>query len=143
MDRKSPVADTVVPGKKDIMPTDPEPSDQAKAALKQTIATLQKRFSETELRGSDMILECRQILNAWVRGGGSSLHDAIIGFTGIESQTDHVLGGSQARIGRDVDRVKFEPGSPAEQAEVEELGRFFHDQFNRDLEDLARFLDVS
>jgi hypothetical protein len=42
-----------------------------------------------------------------------------------------------------VDRVKFEPGSSAEHAEVEKLGRFFHGQFKHDFEDLARFLDVS
>lgn len=125
------------------MPIDPEPSDQTKAALREVVARLQRRMLEEPLVGSDLILGCREILNAWVRGGGSSLHDAVIGFTSIESQTDYVLGGSQADVGRPVDRVRFELGSRAETPEVQKLSHFFRGEFMRDLEQLALFLDGS
>lgn len=79
-----------------------------------------------------MILGCREILHLWLKGGGATLDDAVIGITGIESQTDHVLGGSYKR---------FERGSEAEAREVEELGRFFDESFKRVVAELALHLD--
>jgi hypothetical protein len=89
-----------------------------------------------------MILACRRVLNLWIKIGGSSLDDPVIGFTGIESQSDHVMNGSQVDIGRDVDNVVFEPGSDAEELEVQELGNFFQRKFNHAVEELAFHLCV-
>ena len=66
----------------------------------------------------------------------------MIVFTGIESQSDHVLGGSQVGVGRDVDRVRFKPGSEAEKQEVEDIGRFFYGSFKLGIEELADHLNV-
>lgn len=125
------------------MATEPQPSDQAKSDLRELVASLRQRLEQMQLSGSDIICGCRDILNTWVRGGGSSLHDAVIGFTGLESQTDYVLGGRQAKVGRTVDHVRFEPDSSAERAEIGELNKFFHAQFTRDLDALALFLTDS
>jgi hypothetical protein len=121
--------------------TDPPEDDRAKAELREIVAGLQRRMTAGSFDGATLIHGCREVLNLWVGGGGSSLHDAIIGFTGIESQTGHVLGGSHVVIGRDVDRVRFEPGSPAEEAEVEDILHFFKDQFGRELHNLALFVN--
>ena len=137
------IADIVVLSKNEWMTSEPQPNDQAKSELRELVASLQERLDELQLSGSGMICGCRDILNIWVRGGGSSLHDAVIGFTSIESQTDYVLGGSEAKVGRPVDHVRFEPDSAAERAEVEELNDFFRDQFTRDLDALALFLNDS
>ncbi len=121
--------------------TDPSADERAKAELREMVAGLQRCMAAGSFDGATLIHGCRKVLNLWVGGGGSSLHDAIIGFTGIESQTGHVLGGSHVAIGRDVDHVRFEPGSPTEEAEVEEILHFFKDQFGRELHNLALFLD--
>lgn len=117
--------------------------EQAAADLRAVTANFRTSIVEDRLTGADLILGCRQILNLWVKCGGSSLDDPVIGFTGIESQSDHVLGGSQVRFGRDVDRVRFEPGSMAEEREVEELGRFFDEDFKRSVEELTNHLNGS
>lgn len=70
-----------------------------------------------------------------------SLDELVIGFNGIESQTEHVLGGKRVRSGRDVDRVRFEPGS--ERLEVEDIGCCFGDGFKRALNDLSHHLSNS
>lgn len=115
--------------------------EQITADLRAVTANLRASILEGRLTGSDLILGCRQVLDLWVKGGGSSLDDPVIGFTGIESQSDHVLGGSQVHVGRDVDRVRFKPGSMAEEREVEELGRFFDESFKRIVEELADHLN--
>lgn len=125
------------------MSAEPEPNDRAKSDLRNLVVNLRQRLCEDQLSASGMILGCRDILNIWVGGGGSSLHDVVIGFTSIESQTDYVLGGSQANVGRPVEHVRFEPNSPAEGAEVDDLNAFFRDQFTRDLEALALILTGS
>ncbi len=117
--------------------------EQVAADLRVVTANLRRRIIEDRLTGADLILGCRQVLNLWVNGGGSSLDDPVIGFTGIESQSDHVLGGSQVRVGRDIDRVRFEPGSIAEEQEVEEIGRYFDESFKRSVEELADHLNGS
>ena len=114
---------------------------QAKAELRQVVSDLECRVDQNRLDGSTMIFGCRRVLNLWVDTGGSSLEDPVIGFLGIESQSGHVLGGTQVQAGRDVDRVRFEPGSIAERVEVDEIGRFFGDSFIISVRDLARHLD--
>jgi hypothetical protein len=115
--------------------------EQAQVELRQVVSNLRARVSQDQLDGSDLILGSRRVLNLWVNSGGSSLDDPVIAFLGIESQSDHVLGGSQVRVGRDVDHVRFEPGSVAEQEEVEEIGRFFRESFVNGVRDLASHLD--
>ncbi len=95
-------------------------------------------YAET-LTGSELILGCRQVLALWIESGGSSLDDPVIGFMGIESQTDHILGG-RVNYGRDVDRMRFEPGSMAEYAEIEAIGCFFDTSFKRNVEKMAAYL---
>ncbi len=111
------------------MQNDAAQREQALIELRQVVSNLRTRASQDQLGGSDLILGCPRVLNLWVNSGGSSLDDQVITFTGIESQSDHVLGGSQVRVGRDVDHVRFEPGSIAEHEEVEEIGRFFRESF--------------
>lgn len=115
--------------------------EQAQVELRQVVSELRIRVDHNDFDGADLILGCRRVLNLWVNSGGSSLDDAVIGFLGIESQSDHVLGGSQVRLGRDMDRIRFEPGSSAERAEVEEIGRFFRESFVTSVRDLAHHLD--
>ena len=117
--------------------------EQVAADIRAITAKLRASILEGRLTGSELILGCRQVLDLWVKGGGSSLDDPVIGFTGIESQSDHVLGGSQVGVGRDVDRVRFKPGSTAEEQEVEEIGRFFEESFKRSVEELADHLNGS
>jgi hypothetical protein len=123
------------------MSMDAPQQEQIVSDLRAVTAKLRASILEGRLTGSELILGCRQVLDLWVKGGGSSLDDPIIGFTGIESQSDHVLGGSQVRVGRDVDRMRFKPGSIAEEQEVEEIGRFFDESFRRNVEELAGHLD--
>lgn len=111
--------------------------------LRQVVSDLQGQISQGRLDGSDLILGCRRVLNLWVDSGGSSLEDPVITFLGIESQSDHVLGGSQVRVGRDVDHTRFEPGSAAERAEVDEIGRFFRESFVTGVRDLALHFEGS
>ncbi|MEA3029813.1 MAG: hypothetical protein QOG13_1138 [Sphingomonadales bacterium] len=92
---------------------------------------------------AQMILTCRSILDAWIDSGGSSLDDEVIGFLGIESQTSHILGGSGVRFGRDVDHVRFEPGSPEEAAEIEDCGRWFLRSFEEQVDELWARLNNS
>ncbi len=114
--------------------------EKALPELKRVTARLQASIQEDTLTSSDLVLGCRQILDLWIESGGSSLDDPVIGFTGMESQTSHVLGGPGVRAGRDGDRMRFEPGSEAEYAEVEEIGRFFDESFKRELNELAVYL---
>ncbi|MHA6722656.1 hypothetical protein [Sphingomonas sp. RS2018] len=71
------------------------------------------------------------------------MDDPVIAFLGIESQSEHVLGGRQVCVGRDVDHVRFEPGSAAERAEVDEIGQFFRKSFVTSVRDLALHLNGS
>lgn len=125
------------------MPVNESDSEAAPIALSKEVAGLNRHVAEGTLEASEMILACRRILNAWIAKGGASLDDEVITFLAIESQSDHVLGGSQVRVGRDVDHVRFEPRSQAELDEIEELGRFFKDNFKRGLDELTRHLDGS
>ena len=123
--------------------TDAARREQALIELRQVVSNLCTRVNQDQLDGSHLILGCRQVLDLWVNAGGSSLDDPVITFTGIESQSDHVLGGSQVRVGRDVDHVRFEPGSAAEHEEVEEIGRFFRESFVNAVSSLASYLGGS
>jgi hypothetical protein len=115
--------------------------EYAVSDLRGVTAKLLASIAASTLTNSDLILGCRQVLDLWIESGGSSLDDPVIGFTGIESQTGHVLGGSQVRSGRDIDRMRFVPGSAAEHAEVEELGRFFDESFKRMVTELDAYLN--
>lgn len=115
--------------------------EQALSDLRCVTAKLRASIFEDTLTSSDLILGCRRVLDLWIESGGSSLDDPVIGFTGIESQTSHVLGGPGVRGGRDVDRMRFQPGSKAEEEEVEDMGRFFNDSFKRATEELALYLN--
>ena len=117
--------------------------EQAEADLRRLAAELRTAIGESHFTGAQLILSCRQIVDLWIESGGSSLDDPVIGFTGIESQTSHVLGGPGVRAGRDGDGKRFEPDSAAERAEIEEIGRFFDESFKRNVEDLAVFLGGS
>jgi hypothetical protein len=117
--------------------------EQVATDLRIVTANLRTSILEGRLTGSELILGCRQVVDLWIKGGGSSLDEPVIGFTGIESQSDHVLGGCQVDVGRDVDRVRFKPGSIAEEREVEEIGQFFDASFKRIVEELADHLDGS
>lgn len=123
--------------------TDVAQHEEALIELRQVVSNLRARVNQDQLDGSGLVFGCRRVLNLWVNSGGSSLDDPVISFTGIESQSDHVLGGSQVRAGRDVDHVRFEPGSAAEQEEVEEIGRFFRESFVNAVNSLASHLDGS
>lgn len=125
------------------MPPDAPQLEQVAADLRAVTADLHASILDGRLTGSDLILGCRRVLTLWVNGGGSSLDDPVIGFTGIESHSDHVLGGSQVSVGRDVDHVHFKPGSTAEQQEVDEIGRFFDASFRRIVEELVDHLNGS
>jgi len=125
------------------MPRDAPQLEQAATDLRAVTAKLRASILEGRLTGYELIFGCRQVLDLWVKGGGSSLDDPVIGLTGIESQSDHVLGGSQVRVGRDVDHVRFKPGSIAEEHEVEEIGRFFDESFKRIVEELVEHLNGS
>lgn len=109
-------------------------------ALRELVGALKVRCDSGEVTGSDVILGCRRILDLWIDLGGASLDDQVIGFLGIESQTDHILGGPRVSAGRDVDRVRFRPGSPEEAEEVEGCGRYFLDGFKRNVSELEHFL---
>ena len=45
------------------------------------------------------------------------------------------------RTGRDIDRMRFVAGSAAEHAEVDELGRFFAESFQRMVKELDAYLN--
>ncbi len=81
------------------------------AGLQDFVSALQQSLARDELQPTELILACRQILDLWIASGGESTDDAVIGFLSIESQSNHVLGGNQVKVGRDVDRIRFEPGS--------------------------------
>lgn len=125
------------------MSIDAAQRNQAEVELRQVVSNLQAKINQDRLDGPDLILGCRRVLNLWINSGGSSLDDPVIGFLGIESQSDHVLEGSQVQFGRDVDHVRFEPGSAAEREEVGEIGRFFRESFIMGVHDLALYLDAN
>lgn len=84
----------------------------------------------------EMILGCRQILDLWIDGGGSSLDDEVIGLLGIESQCDHVM----LRPGQRKPRSPQYDGD--EQTEIAALGLFFMGSFAREMRELRdRFGD--
>ena len=70
----------------------------------------------------------------------SPLDDAVIGFYAIEDQTHHVLGTGEYNSARNVDGVRFTPGSPEEAAEIEDCGRCFLGGFRQFVVDLAEHL---
>lgn len=116
--------------------------DAACAELQDVVRKLQRRIADDELQPAELILACRKILDLWIMGGGETTDDAVISFLGIESQSDHVLGGSQVKVGRDVDRVRFEPGSDAETIEVGEIAHYFKESFGSAVVGLAYHLGV-
>jgi hypothetical protein len=92
---------------------------------------------------AQMILTCRRILDAWTDAGGDPHDEEVMGFFAIECQTSHILGGPGVRSGRDVDHLRFEPGSPEEAAEIEDCGRWFLRGFERNVDELWAHLDNS
>lgn len=114
----------------------------ARAGLRDVITELQRSIASEQLQPADLILSCRKILDLWIASGGESTDDAVIRFLGIESQSDHVLGGSQVKVGRDVDRVRFEPETEAETSEVGEIAIFFKENFETAVIELAEHLGV-
>lgn len=116
--------------------------EAACAELRDVISELQRSIASEQLQPADLILSYRKILDLWISSGGESTDDAVISFLGIESQSDHVLGGSQVEVGRDVDRVHFEPGTDAETIEVGEIAIFFKKSFGRAVIGLADHLGV-
>jgi len=116
--------------------------EKADAALRTLVRDLQAQIDEGSLLPEQMIGACRQILHLWLRMGGDTTEAAVVGFLGIESETDYVLGGSQSHAGRPVDHVRFKPGSAAEAKEVEELGRFYLEYFSRNIKELNAYLNV-
>ena len=104
--------------------------------LQQVLHDLAERIPTDTIDARDMILGCRRILDIWIDMGGSSVDDEVVGFLAIESQTGHVLGGGWVERGRAGDGVRFEPGSAAEAAEIEDCGRVFLQGFKRDLANL-------
>ncbi|HMI41046.1 MAG TPA: hypothetical protein VK485_07440 [Sphingomicrobium sp.] len=117
-------------------------AEKADVTLRSLVRELQIQIDEGSLLPEQMIRACRQILHLWLRMGGDTTEDAVVGFLGIESETDYVLGGSQSHVGRPVDHVRFKPGSAAEAQEVEEVGRFYLEYFSRDIEELNAYLNV-
>lgn len=101
--------------------TEKSAEERAEADLRQTVADLQARLDK--IGAAEIIMACRRVLALWSRMDGSSLDDPVIGFYGIYDQTHHVLGTSEYNGARDVDGVRFSPGSPEEAVEVEHLGR--------------------
>lgn len=116
--------------------------DAACNKLRDIVGDLQQRVSRDELQAPELIIACRDILNLWLESGGETTDDAVIGFLAIESQSDHVLGGSRVKAGRDVDRIRFEPGSDAETTEINEIAYVFKDSFGRAVTGLAEHLRV-
>ena len=116
--------------------------DAACAELQDVVSKLQRRIAGEKLQPAELIFACRKILDLWIAGGGESTDDAVISFLGIESQSDHVLGGSRVKVGRDVDRARFEPGSDAETIEVGEIAHFFKESFGSAVASLADHLGV-
>ncbi|WP_144097021.1 hypothetical protein [Croceicoccus sediminis] len=116
--------------------------DAAYAELQEVVSKLQRRIANEELQPAALILACRKILDLWIVAGGESTDDAVISFLGIESQSDHVLGGSQVKGGRDGDRVRFEPTSDDEAIEVGEIAHYFKESFASAVVGLADHLDV-
>ena len=116
--------------------------DAACAELQDVVSNLQRRIADEDLQPAELILDCRKILDLWILGGGESTDDAVISFLGIESQSDHVLGGSQEKVGRDGDRVRFEPGTVAETIEVGEIAHYFKVSFASAVVGLADHLGV-
>lgn len=125
-----------------VMPLDQTKRDAACAELRNLLTILQQKIAKDELLANEMIFECRRILNLWIESGGESTDDVAIAFLGIESQSDHVLGGCRVEAGRDVDRIRFEPGSAAETKEVHEIGQFFKESFRRAIVELAEHMGV-
>ncbi|WP_337847376.1 hypothetical protein [Sphingomonas sp.] len=117
----------------------------ARAELSALVAALNLRLATGAVAGDEMIRACRHVLDLWIDGGGASLDDEVIAFLGIESQSDHVLReGSWGRAnGRDGDGTRFEPGSEAERQEVEEIGRFFSENFADAIGQLAAHLGIA
>lgn len=116
--------------------------EKAITDLRRVVDKLQSSILADALTSAELILGCRRVLALWIESGGSSLDDPVIGFTGIESQTDHILSGSRVRAGRDVDRMRFELGSMAEYTETEEIGCFFDASFKRNVKELAAYLSA-
>jgi len=110
--------------------------------LRERVAGLSTEIENGDLSGIRMIMACRDILWLWVRMGGESTDDPVISFCGIESETDYLLNGSQALIGRPVDRQLFELGSTAEAAEIERCYRFYRDTFVDAVRELRGYLEA-
>jgi hypothetical protein len=113
--------------------------ERAETELRQTMDDLLARLEAISL--AEMILACRRVLDLWIKMDGSSLDDPVIGFLGIESQTDHVLGPGEFNSARDGDGVRFARGSPEEAAEIENCGHWFLDGFRQSVVELAEHLN--
>ena len=111
--------------------------------LKIKLTAILAELDASGIDAAQMILTCRKILDVWVNAGGSSLDDDVIGFLGIESQTNHVLAGRCVRSGRDGDHARFEPGSAEEAAEIEDCGRVFLGGFAASVNDIRARVNSS
>lgn len=110
-----------------------ERAEQSIGALAQY---LNYRLERGEVTPREMISACRYILDLWVKGGGASSDDEVIGVLGIESQCDHVM----LRPGQVKPRF---PEYADEEAEIEELGRFFKESFALEIRELSERFDGS
>lgn len=115
--------------------------DKANADLHELVTIAQRDMATNRLLAADMIQTCRRLIAAWNDAGGENLDEPVIAIYGISSQTEHVLGGSQMKYGRDVDHVRFEPGSDAEKKEFEELGQCFKENFESAITTLSKHLN--
>jgi hypothetical protein len=119
--------------------TEQSSEERAETELRQLVESLQARLDT--IGAAEMIMACRRVLYLWNRMDGSSLDDLVIGFYGIEDQTHHLLGTGEYNSARDVDGVRFTPGSPEEAAEIEDCGRCFLGGFRQSVADLADHLN--
>jgi hypothetical protein len=109
--------------------------ERAEQTIGEVAAALSQRLEKGEVSAREMIVACRQILDLWIDGGGSSLDDEVVGLLGIESQCDHVM----LRPGQ---REPRNPEYDDEDAEIEQLGSFFREGFTREMRDLTRRFNV-
>lgn len=106
--------------------------------LKDLVESLRRKTVEGKLEGAELVIGCRQILDFWVATGGSSLDGPVVSFTAIESESDHVLAGSQQTAGA-LGR-RFEPGSTEESNEIQDIATFYRTTFREALDGLADHL---
>lgn len=110
--------------------------ERAEREIGDIATNLSRRLEREEVSAREMIMTCRQILDAWIDGGGASLDDEVIGVLGIESQCDHVM----LRPGQRRPRHPAYDGD--EDAEIQRLGIFFREGFRREMQELSERFGV-